>query len=281
MKVMAPEWASTSGDAWSRRWQDTDRGLAGLSPYLHSAIASNAPAGRFRALDVGCGPGSTAIAIAETCPGAEIIACDVSPPLARLAEERTADIPRIRVVLGDAEAVASSNGPFDLIFSRHGVMFFPDPIAAFERLRSAANPLAPLIFSCFRNWDSNPWAAELTRAAAGTEIPPPGREPGGFAFADPDYVNEVLTASGWQEASPQPVDFAYVTAEGEGAVEHALAFVSEIGPAARILQTLPEQERPAAVGRMRSVIERRFDGSAVSFPAAVWIWTAKARPSAG
>jgi SAM-dependent methyltransferase len=251
-----------------------------LGRHLLSAITAAASVGAFRAFEVGCGAGSTSIAVAEARPEMLITACDISPALVEVARQRTADMRQVRVLLGDAEAVASREGPFDLIFSRHGVMFFPDPVAAFERLRRAANPGSSLIFSCFRSWDSNAWATELTGAAAGREVPPPGREPSGFAFADPDYVHEILSASGWEEAQRQPVDFTYVVGEGDGAVDHSLSFITEIGPASRILQSLPDQERPAAVRRMRSVIERRFDGSVVAFPAAAWIWTAKATSAA-
>lgn len=277
--ALAPQWATTSGDAWSRRWRDTDKGLSGLAPDLLAAIASRAPTGPFRAFDVGCGPGSTSIAVAEACPQAEIVACDISPALVRLAQERTAEVPRIRVLLGDAEALAPNEGPFDLVFSRHGVMFFADPVRALRAIREATNAGGFMVFSCFRDWDLNPWAAELASAVAGRIVPRPGREPGGFAFADPDYVRELLIGSGWAKAEPQTVDFQYVAAGGEDAVEHALSYLSEIGPASRILETLPESEKPVALERMRGALERHFDGAAVSFPAAAWIWVAEAPPS--
>jgi SAM-dependent methyltransferase len=270
------EWATRSGSVWARRWRDTDAALAGLAPHLLSAVVSRAPDRPFRAFDVGCGPGSTSIDIAAACRQAEIIACDVSPDLAEIARRRTADIPRIRVVEGDAEALAGSEGPFDLIFSRHGVMFFPDPVRAFRSLRDASNSGASLVFSCFQSWESNPWASELASAAAGRELPPPGREPSGFAFAAPDYMLQILEASGWAEAEARDVTFDYVAAEGAGTVEAALSFLTDIGPASRIVSELPEQERGRAVQRMRDVIERHFDGEAVAFPAAAWIWSAKA-----
>nr|NUR37372.1 methyltransferase domain-containing protein [Sphingomonas sp.] len=270
-------WATTSGDAWSRRWRETDRGLARVGEQLLSAITASAPAGRFNAFEIGCGPGPTCIAVAEARPDARITACDISPALVDIARVRTANLTQVRVLLGDAEELAEGEEPFDVIFSRHGVMFFPDPVAAFSRFRAAANPGASLIFSCFRSWQSNPWVWELTGAAAGAEVQPPGREPGGFAFADPDHVHNILTASGWEGAPPEPVDFTYVTGEGEDAIEDALSFVLEIGPAARLVQSLPKQERPAAVERIRRVIERQYDGASVGFPAAAWIWNVKTR----
>jgi SAM-dependent methyltransferase len=275
-KLGKSDWASASGDIWARRWRDTDLALAALSLPLRSAIVDRAPAAEFEAFEIGCGPGSTTIEVADSCPRAAILACDISPSLAAIAQERAVGHGRIRVVVGDAEQVASEQGPFDLLFSRHGVMFFGDPVRAFGALRRAANPGAAFVFSCFQAWDSNPWASELANAAANRIQPAPGREPSGFAFADPDHVLSILNASGWAEGAPEAVAFDYVAAEGEDAVERALSFMAELGPASRVLQSLRETERGAASERMRRVIERQFDGSAVIFPAAAWIWRAAA-----
>ena len=162
-----PEWATASGDAWAELWEHTDRGLEGLASHLLSAMLAGSPEASFRAFDVGCGPGSTSIALAKARPDASIVACDISPALVRVAGERTASMPNMEVILADAEVAVRERGPFDLIFSRHGVMFFPDPVQAFRNLRDSANPGASLVFSCFQEWGANPWASELASAAAG------------------------------------------------------------------------------------------------------------------
>ena len=270
-----PEWATSTGDVWADRWPEIDQALSELALVLNSAIAEAAPGGPFRALDVGCGAGSTSLALAEGRPDASIIACDLSPSLVRIADGRLAAT-SARVQLGDAEAVAAREGPFDLIFSRHGVMFFSNPVTAFQTLRASANPGAALVFSCFQGWDSNPWASELASAAAGRTLPPPGREPSGFAFADPGYVQTILVAAGWTDTEWRPAPFSYIAAGGDNAVAEALSFLGEIGPASRAVSDLPEQERGAAVQRMREVIERHFNGATVEFAAAAWIWSARA-----
>lgn len=268
-----PEWASTSGDIWARRWRDMDRALSALSPHLLSAIADGAPKGPFRAFEVGCGPGSTTIEVADRRPDARIIACDISPALASIAEHRIADRPNVRVLTGDAEIIAAAEGPSDLIYSRHGVMFFPDPVRAFEALRGAANPGGSLIFSCFQAWELNPWASKVANAAAGRVLPAPGREAGGFAFAEPGYVRDILSSAGWIGAEATAVSFDYVAGES---VEEALSFLADLGPASRILQSLPEEDRASALERMRGVIEIHRDREAVVFPAAAWIYRATA-----
>ena len=81
----APQWATAGGDAWARRWRDTDAALDGLSPLLLDSIAGSVPDGPLRAFEVGCGPGSTTLAVADAYPQAVITACDISPSLVEIA----------------------------------------------------------------------------------------------------------------------------------------------------------------------------------------------------
>jgi len=270
------EWATNIGDIWKQHWQKTDAALSELGTRLHAAILESAPNFAFRAMDIGCGPGSTSDELARARPDAAIVACDLSPSLIELARNRLAGSKNIRVVLGDAETVAATEGPFDLYFSRHGVMFFPDPVGAFQNLRAAAAPGANLVFSCFQDWEANPWASELSSAAAGRAVPAPGREPSGFAFADPDYVRQILSSAGWTDVEARPTPFRYVAGDGIGAVDHALDFLAALGPASRTMLALADHERGAAMARMRSVIERYLSGNIVEFPAAARIYLAKA-----
>ena len=271
----SPQWATVSGDVWAERWPELDRGLTGVAERLDPAILAAAPPGPFRALDIGCGAGSTSLALATARPDATIIACDLSPSLVKVAEDRLAGT-SVEVLLGDAEAVAAREGPFDLLFSRHGVMFFADPASAFRTFRSATKPGASLVFSCFENWAANRWASELASAAAGHPVDPPGREPGGFAFADPDFARSIMDSSGWTEVKRQPVNFRYLAGSGAGGVAQALSLLCAVGPASIILRDLDENDSYQAAQRMRATIERQFDGSTVEFPASACLWTARA-----
>jgi hypothetical protein len=85
-----------------------------------------------------------------------------------------------------------------------------------------------------------------------------------------------LSSAGWLDADAQSICFRYVAGEGEAAVERAIDYLAEIGPAARTILELPEQERSGALARMRDVIENHCDGGKVEFAAAAWIWRAKA-----
>lgn len=271
----SPAWATTSGDVWAERWPDLDRGLAGVAERLDPAILVAAPPGPFRALDIGCGAGSTSLALAKARPDATIVACDLSPSLISVAAARLAGL-SVEPQLGDAEVVVAREGPFDLLFSRHGVMFFDDPTRAFRSFRNGASPGAALIFSCFEDWPGNAWASDLAAAAAGRPVDPPGRDPGGFAFADADYVRSILGSAGWIKPERRSVNFGYVAGRGDGAVAQALSLLCAVGPASIVLRDLDGNDRDCAVQRMRTLIERQSDGDSVTFSAVASLWTATA-----
>lgn len=297
----AGDWAAAVGDAWAREWRRTDRSLAALSRHLDAAILAAAPPGPFRALDIGCGAGGTSLALAAARRDAAIVGVDLSAELIAVARERADSrsvLPRRRepgvagrlargpglppaqehermaFEVGDAIAFAAGHGPFELLVSRHGVMFFDDPVAAFAGLRAAAAPGGRLVFSCFRDRALNGFAHEVG-AAAGID-PAAGDAPGPFAFADEGRVARILADAGWHDASATPVDFAYRVGAGEDPVGDALDFLQSIGPAAPAIRAAAPAARDAMLGRLAARLARRRVGDAIDFPAAAWIWSARA-----
>ena len=268
------EWQGRVGDVWAAEWRRTDRSFSGLAPLLDAAILAVAPQ-TGNALDIGCGAGATSLALAAARPGLSITGVDLSEGLIAAAVAR-GDAANLRLIVGDASAPPAVDGGYDLAVSRHGVMFFPDPVAAFTAIRARMAPGAPLVFSCFRAVAENPWAADVGAAAGSSPGASNGYAPGPFAFADPAFVGGILADAGWSDAAPQSVDFRYIAGGGEDPVADALDFLSRIGPAARALATLDDGERPAALARLRALLERNRDGDVVAFPAAAWIWSARA-----
>jgi len=268
----AYDWAGRVGDTWADEWRRTDLSFADLSPRLDAAILAAAPE-TGKAVDIGCGAGGTAIALAAARPGLSIVGIDLSPTLVDAARDRSAAYPNLRFEVGDASALGDRAA--DLLFSRHGVMFFADPVAAFTRLRDAATANARLVFSCFRDVTFNPWAIETAAAVTGAAPVRPGTAPGPFAFADADHVHSILTASGWT-GEAQAMDYSYRAGEGPHALDDALAFFSRIGPAAAQLRDLDDTAREAARTRLRDALAVRLRDDTVDFPASAWIWSCRA-----
>ena len=273
----AADWSGAVGDIWAAEWRRTDRSFAGLSPHLDAAILAVAPE-RGSAVDLGCGAGTTSIALADRRPDLTITGVDISTELIRTATMHAAARPHLRFVAADVATEASFVArDADLLFSRHGVMFYNRPAAVFAALHETVAPDAPLIFSCFRAAALNPWAGALVAAVTGTApIPPNGYAPGPFGFADPDWTAAMLAGAGWHVDPPQPVDCDYIAGAGDDPIGDAVVFFRRVGPVAAAIRAAPDADRPAMVDRLPDVlVEYRRDRHVV-LPAGAWIWTAHA-----
>lgn len=206
------EWSGVVGDAWSQEWRRTDRSFTGLDPALDRAVATAAPA-TGRALDIGCGAGRTSLMLAAARPGLAVTGIDLSATLVAIARERAGVNGQLHFTVGDASR-PPEGAHYDLLFSRHGVMFFDDPEAAFARLHAAAAACGRLVFSCFRSARDNAWASVPSAAVGVRPRVPAGSAPGPFAFADPDFVAGSLAAAGWRSATAAAMDYGYVAGEG-------------------------------------------------------------------
>ncbi len=272
----ASDWSGPIGSIWATEWERTDRSFAELSLTLDAVVKGHVGGAAMRVVDIGCGAGATSIALARARPQAMITGVDISADLIEVAKRRAGDLGNLSFAIGPAEQVAADLAPVDLFISRHGVMFFPDPVAAFTKLRAAAAPGASIIFSCFRRPADNPWASALIEAIGAPTPAAPGYVPGPFAFAEPGFVADVLTKAGWILPAPRAVDYGYRAGGGADPVEDALAFFKRIGPTANFLRNAEGAERDAAIDRLRVLLEACRSGDAVDFPAAAWLWSAKA-----
>ena len=268
----AAEWEGGVGRNWAAEWRRTDRSFAGLTRELLARI--EALPGR-AIVDIGCGAGELALAIATARPGARVLGIDISPDLVTAAAVRGSRQINCAFALADATCWEPDRGAPHLYVSRHGVMFFADPVAAFAHLAAVAAPAARLAFSCFRSLAQNPWAGALAALIDGPGALPDPTAPGPFAFADPERVAGILAAAGWREAAFEPVDYRYLAGAGADPLGDAREFFLRIGPAAAAFRALPEEQRAQAIVRIEAFLADHLASGEVAFPAAAWIVTAQ------
>jgi SAM-dependent methyltransferase len=267
------EWQGTVGTTWANEWRRTDRSFTQLTERLLASLRGQS---QTQVLDVGCGAGELSLAIARSHPQATVIGVDVSPQLVEAARARGDNLANVSFVLADAAQWQPEAGfAPDLLVSRHGVMFFENPPAAFANLAALAKPAARLTFSCFRAPAANPFFTEVLMLLP--QMPPPG-DPyaaGPFAFAERDHVSRILETSGWSDIAFTEVDFPMIAGVGESAIDEAVEYFRLIGPAARAAREMDVATRERFLARVRDLAERNCRDKLVSLPAAAWIVTAR------
>jgi SAM-dependent methyltransferase len=268
----ASEWRGRVGEAWAEEWRRTDRTLAPVQGALLEALLPLLPAGG-ALLDIGCGAGSTSLAVADARADARVTGIDLSEALIAVAGERAGG--RAAFEVGDAASWEPADGRrFDALVSRHGVMFFDDPVAAFAHLRALAAPRAPFVFSCFRGREENPWAAALLPilqrfAPEAAAAPLPDKGP--FALADPRRIETILAGAGFGPPGITPFDFTFVAGLGDEPVADAIAYFRRIGPFASLLRELDQARRAEAEAMLAEIAARHEEGGEIRFRAAAWI----------
>jgi len=267
-------WNEKAGHDWTALQVRMDANLSGL----HDAIMTfAAPKPGEKVLDIGCGTGTTTLALAGAVgPNGHITGVDVSKPMLELARRRTQASINITCVEADASA-----HPFDcdndLLFSRLGVMFFDDPNAAFAHLRHALRPGGRVAFICWRTLAENPWAS-VPVAAARPFLPeqpaPDPLAPGPFAFADPGRIRAVLAGAGFSEILIEKQDG--VMGMGHD-MEVIAAQTLQIGPLSRAAGDADVAVRARIVEAVRGALEpfRAADGN-IAPPTACWLAGARA-----
>jgi SAM-dependent methyltransferase len=266
-------WNGAAGTAWVDAQPVLDEMLKPFQTLLVERIATGFEG---RVLDVGCGTGSTTLTIASRL-GARgaCVGIDISEPMLALARQRAkaAGVPAT-FIRSDAQTHAFAPASYDAVLSRFGVMFFDDPVQAFANLRRAATPRAGLSFIAWRSADENPFMTTAERTAAPLLPNLPARKPGGpgqFAFADPDRVRQILTASGWTGIEVSPIDVPCSLPETE-----LMRFITRLGPVGLALQEVDEAIRTRVTEALRRAFVPYVSAAHARFTAACWQVDARA-----
>ena len=130
-------WNSEATRRWVTEQARIDRLMADVT---EAALSAAAPKQGERVLDVGCGTGTTVLRLAEGVGASgRVLGVDISEQQLALARRRVAaaNANQAQLILDDAATHHFAPETFDLVFSRFGVMFFADPVAAFRKRRLA------------------------------------------------------------------------------------------------------------------------------------------------
>lgn len=268
-------WNGRAGESWTELQDEMDASLANVTRALFACAAVQPGE---RVLDVGCGTGETTLSAADAVGATgSAVGVDVSAPMLALAEKRAAGRTNVSFRRDDA-ASADLGGPYDLVLSRFGVMFFADPVAAFRNLARVTRPGGRVVFACWQDMTRSDW---LTRPMAVVKpllekpapFPPPDPDaPGPNAFARRERVEQILTGAGFTDVVMEPSEVAVPLGRS---VPDAVAQMLRIGPVARSVAEESPEVRARATEVLTKLLTEIDDEGPLELGASIWLVRAR------
>jgi SAM-dependent methyltransferase len=268
----AAYWNGPGGKGWRASMERIEQGIGDFGKA--ALTAANAQPGE-KVIDIGCGLGGTTRSLAEAVGlSGHVLGVDISEELVEGA--RSHRVPNATFVVGNAATHPFEAASYDLVFSRFGVMFFGDPVAAFRNFQQALKPTGRLVFVCWRTTQENPWGHVPIRAAAPflPPLPRPGPEdPGQYAFGDRARVERILKESGFSALSFKPLDQPVFMGKS---VADILESAGRFGPLARAFADATPEQIGKAKAAIAEALKPHEKPDGVRLPGACWLVTARA-----
>jgi SAM-dependent methyltransferase len=267
-------WNGRMGHEWVVLQERMD---ANLSAIHEALMPFAAPQAGEMVLDIGCGTGTTSMALAEAVGSrGKVLGLDISKEMLGLAKRRAEGYPNLAFERADA-ASARFQPEYDLLFSRFGVMFFDDPGAAFANLHRAARPGGRLAFVCWRGPQENLWASAPMAAAKPflPEVPPSDPlAPGPFAFADPARIRAILEQGGFKDVRIEKFDGVMDMGRD---LDQTAAYTLRIGPLARAAAELDDATKIRIAAAVKDALGQfRLPDGSIAPPVGCWLVGARA-----
>jgi len=272
-----------SGPLFERFVRYRDLVAEGLGAHGEAAMAAHPPRPGDRVVDLGCGFGDTTQRLAQLIgPEGEALGVDVSEPFIELARKEAEEegVENVRFAVEDVQ-VAEFGESFDYAFSRMGVMFFANPVAALRNVREALAPGGRFCAVVWRRKEDNEWVrrAELVVEEYldhPEESDEPTCGPGPFSMADADTVSEQLKIAGFEQISLRRCDLPLKIGRD---LDHAVEFNMALGPAGEVLRLWEDridEIRPKIAADLRQALAEFESPDGVHAPASTWIISAGA-----
>jgi len=218
-----------------------------------------------KVLDLGCGTGGTTMELASRVgPEGEVVGADIAAEMLVRAKQRAqqAGASNVSFIQADVQVHDLGEGRFDAAFSRFGVMFFADPVAAFANVRKALKPEGTLSFVCWQGVFENEWMLLPGAAVMGVigSLPPlPGpEEPGPFSLAEPDRVRAVLEGAGF--VSVDVASRSDTFAIEEPRIEVFARSAMQVGALREALKDADDETRSRSLAAIEEAIRSRLAG---------------------
>jgi SAM-dependent methyltransferase len=254
---------------------------SGLGSHGEQALRLFPPVPGQRVLDIGCGFGDTTQRIAELVgPDGEATGVDAAANFIETAQRETAElgVPNARFSVADVQ-FDDLGGPYDMVFSRFGVMFFDNPGATMRNIRKSMAPGARLVMVVWRIREDNPWVYDAQKVVEGMlgrpeEYDEPTCGPGPFSMSGADTTSGILVGAGFTGVTLTRCDLPILVGRD---VDEAIELVMAIGPAGELIRLWGERQahrQEEVRAGLHEALARYDTGAGVEAMASTWIVSA-------
>lgn len=200
-----------------------------------------------RVLDLATGRGEPAIAAAgRVGPTGRVIGVDLSSSMLDMTRQRAeaAGLENIQLMVGDAQTLeAVTTADFDVVLSRWGLMYMPDPVMALKSARQRCKPKAKLVAALWAEPQRVDYVHVPCKLASRyLELPQVvADQPGTFRLADPAVIQRDFAAAGWHLEN---IDELYVPVMEVDTPDELVHWCECFGMN-RLMQGVPEEKKAA------------------------------------
>ncbi|HEX2269759.1 MAG TPA: class I SAM-dependent methyltransferase, partial [Pyrinomonadaceae bacterium] len=152
-------------------------------------------------LDVAGGAGEPSLTIAETVGAQGSVMC--TDPIAEMLAAAEADahdrgLTNVQFRTCAADALPFADDVFDVVVSRLGAMFFPDPLAALKEMLRVTKPGGRVALAVWHKSELNPFCYIVTDVVSRHVASPPAEPdaPNAFRFAEEGKLSGILENAG-------------------------------------------------------------------------------------
>lgn len=197
-RIQQQNWNAVADD-WSNQF---DWYAAAFAPFITWCINAIELEPHHRVLDIACGTGVPALAIAAQLEsGNSMVATDISPEMLRLLARRAYSMPLITInfAVVDAHALSFPDHSFDAVTCGFGLMFCADPTRVLMEMRRVLRPGGRFAISTWAPPAENSFITTYGRAVAEVlSLPRYDRAaPGPFRFTQTDELRTLLSSAGF------------------------------------------------------------------------------------
>jgi len=208
-------------------------------------------------LDVGCGIGSLALAIADAFPSAGVTGIDPSAAFVRHAQTK-AQSRQLRFQVGDAQALEFADATFDKVLSQLVLNFVADREKAVREMLRVTRPGGVVAAAVWDYGDGMRMLRVFWDEAVALDPPLAARDEGNMPLCKRGELAALWRATGFEHVEDQPIviDLSFSSFE-----DYWSPFLGGQGPAGGYVASLPEPRRSALEAKLRErLLSSRKDG---------------------